>query len=153
MVMFVAFIAALGYAASRGAFDYMANEVTLTIEANRTTVDFASREPPVIQLHVKLKNNTDKSVTLEADSPCKILKWVVLSAPARDLVQARGGKEVECPDQPLRQNLAPGQQIEEFYALVLTPERFAAAGDHEAHVKYWGYTAVVPFSVKLKHKQ
>ncbi len=149
MIVFVGFIAALGYAVSQGSFDYMSNEVTLTIEPNRTQVDFASREPPVIQLHVKLKNNTNDAVTLEAESPCKILKWVVLNT-ALDLVQARGGKEVECPNQPLRQTLAPGQEIEEFYTLELTPSRFTVSGDYQAHVKYWGYKSVVPFSVKVK---
>jgi hypothetical protein len=149
MVVFVGFIAALGYAVSQGSFDYMSNEVTLSIEPNRTLVDFASSEPPVIQLHVKLKNNTSQDVDLEAESPCKILKWVVLNS-ALDLVQARGGKEVECPDQPTHETLAPGKELEEFYALELTPSRFSASGDYQAHVKYWGYKAVVPFSVKLK---
>ena len=149
MVIFVAFIAALGYAVSTGSFDYMSNEVTVSIEANRTTVDFNSTEPPVIQLHVKLKNNTDQPVTLNADSPCKVLKWVVLDS-AHELVEARGGKESECPDQPIQQTVEPGRELEEFYALILTPARYATAGKYEAHVKYWGYKDVVAFTVTPK---
>jgi hypothetical protein len=149
MVIFVGFIAALGYAASQGSFDYMSNEVTLTVEPNRTLVDFASSEPPVIQLHVKLKNNTSKLVELEAQSPCKILQWVVLTD-AQEFVQARTGKETECPDQPTRQTLSPGQQFEEYYALILTPARFDKEGKYQAHVRYWGYRTQIDFSVKPK---
>ena len=150
MVIFVAFIGALGYAVSKGSFDFMANEVTLTIEPNRTVVDLGSSEPPVIQLHIKLKNNTGKDVELEAESPCKILKWIVLAAPSMDLMQARGGKEVECADQPIKHTLQPGQELEEFYAMELIPARYTTAGDYQAHIKYWGYKTVVPFQIKLK---
>ena len=150
MVIFVAFIAALGFAVSRGSFDFMSNEVTLTIEPNRGLVDLGSNEPPVIQLHIKLKNNTGSDVQLEAESPCKILKWIVLAVPSMDLIQGRGGREVECPDQPIKQTIVPGQEIEEFYALELIPARYAAAGEYQAHIKYWGYTTIVPFAVKLK---
>jgi hypothetical protein len=149
MIIFIGFIAALGYAVSKGSFDYMSNEVTLTIEPNRTLVDFGSSEPPVIQLHVKLKNNTNENVTLAADSPCKVLEWVVLTS-GHEFVQARSGKEAECPDQPIRQTLEPGKELEEFYALILGPERFETAGQYEAHVKYWGYKTQINFSVKPK---
>lgn len=149
-IIFVAFIAALGYAVSQGALDFMANEVTLTVESNRDVVDFGAKEPPVIQLHLKLKNNTDKLVALEAESPCKILKWIVLAIPSMDLVQGRGGKEVECPDQPIKHTLSPGEQVEEFYAVELIPARCTAAGDYQIHLKYWDHKAIVPFQVKLK---
>lgn len=149
MIIFVTFVATLGYAVSKGAFDYMSNEVTLSIEPNRTAVDFASSEPPVIQLHVKLKNNTSEKVVLDADSPCKVLQWVVLTD-AREFVQARSGKETECPDQPIHQTLQPGQQLEEFYALILNPERFDSAGTYQAHVRYWGYRTEIDFSVTPK---
>ena len=149
MVVFVGFIAALGYAVSRGAFDYMSNEVTLTIEPNRTLVDFASSEPPVIQLHVKLKNNTGQPVTLDAQSPCKVLQWVVLTD-EQEFVQARSGKEAECPDQVIHHTLQPDEQLEEYYALILTPDRFATEGKYEAHVRYWGYKTQIDFSVKPK---
>jgi len=150
MIIFVAFVAALGYAVSRGSLDYLANEVTLTVEPNRTEVDLTSSEPPVIQLHIKLKNNTGADVPLEAESPCKVLKWIVLALPSMDLIQARGGPEVECPDQPIHQTLAPGQEIEEFYALALIPARYTTSGAYQAHLKYWGYKAIVPFAVKVK---
>lgn len=150
MIIFVAFIAALGYAASQGSLDFLENEVSLVVVPNRTVVDFGAPEAPVIQLHVKLKNNTGNNVTLEAESPCKIIKWVILAAPSMDLVQARGGEEVACPDQPIRKTFAPGQEIEEFYALELNPSRFTTAGDYQIHIKYFGYTAIVPFEVKVK---
>jgi len=151
MVIFVAFVAALGLAVSRGAFDYMSNEVTLSVEPNRSAVDFNSSEPPVIQLHVKLKNNTEQSVTLDADSPCRILQWVVLTS-EHEFVEARSGKDTECPAQALHQTLAPEKQLEEYYALILSPDRFESAGQYEAHVRYWGYTAVVKFSVTPKKR-
>jgi len=150
MIIFVAFIAALGYAVSQGSLDFMANEVTLTVEPNRTEVDLGSSTPPVIQLHVKLKNNTGAAVALEADSPCKLLKWIVIALPSGDLVQARGGPEVQCPDQPTKHTLQPGEEIEEFYPLELIPARYSASGAYQAHVKYWGYTTIVPFAVKVK---
>ena len=148
-VIFVAFVAALGFAVSRGAFDYMSNEVTLTIEANRTDVDFNAAEPPVIQLHVKLKNNTSQTVTLNADSPCRVLQWVVLTSEG-EFVEARSGEETKCADQAMHHTLVPEKELEEFYALILTPDRYATAGKYEAHVKYWGYKSVVPFSVTPK---
>ena len=150
IVIFVVFIAALGYAASQGGLDYLSNEVTLTVEANRTEVDLASSEPPVIQLHIKLKNNTGADVPLEAESPCKILKWIVLALPSMDLVQARGGPEVGCPDEAIHETLAPGKEVEEFYALALIPDRYRTSGAYQAHVKYFGYKAIVPFAVKVK---
>lgn len=150
IIFFVAFVAALGYAASQGSFDFLENEVSLTVVPNRTLVDFGASEPPVIQLHVKLKNNTNNPVTLEAESPCKVIKWVILAAPSMDMVQARGGAEVACPDQPIRRQFEPGQEIEEFYALELNPVRFSTAGDYQIHIKYFGYTAIVPFEVKVK---
>jgi len=148
MIIFVGFIAALGYAVSKGSFDYMSNEVTLTIEPNRTVVDFRSTEP-VIQLHVKLKNNTNENVILEADSPCKVLQWVILTS-AHEFVEARSGKDSECPDRPIRKTLEPGKEIEEIYALILTPERFELAGQYEAHMKYWGYKTQLDFSIRPK---
>lgn len=150
VIIFVAFVGALGYAASKGSFDFLENEVSLTVVPNRTVVDFGANEPPVIQLQVKLKNNTGSDVTLEAESPCKVIKWVILAAPSMDLVQARGGAEVACPDQTIRRAFVPGQEIEEFYALELNPSRFSTAGEYQIHIKYFGYTAVVPFQVKAK---
>jgi hypothetical protein len=148
-VIFVAFVAALGFAVSRGALDYMANEVTLTIEPNRTVVDFNSSDAPEIQLHVKLKNNTADPVTLDAASPCKILQWVVLSE-GHEFVEARSGRETECQDQPIHKKLEPGQELEEFYVLRLTADRFTTAGKYEAHVRYWGLKTLINFSVVPK---
>lgn len=150
VIIFVAFIGALGYAASQGGLDFLENEVSLVVVPNRTVVDLGAKEPPVIQLQVTLKNNTGSDVTLEAESPCKVIKWVILASPSMDLIQARGGTEVACPDNPIRRTFVPGQKIEEFYALQLNPSRFRTAGEYQIHIKYFGYKAVVPFEVKLK---
>jgi len=48
----------------------MANEVTLTIEPTAPKSTSIPRAAE-IQLHVKLKNNTGDTVSLDADSPCR----------------------------------------------------------------------------------
>lgn len=148
MVVFVGFIAALGYAVSQGSFDYMSNAVDLTVEPNRTDVAFDILEPPVIQIHVKLKNNTAAPVKLTAPSPCKVLRWLIMT-PAGEFVQSRGGDDLACADGVIENTLQPGQMIEEFYPIALLKERFPASGQYQAVVRYWGYEQNFTFSVKL----
>jgi len=77
MIIFVTFVAALGYAVSAARSTIMANEGTLTIEAKPHRSRLHSTAPPKFSFTSSEEQRTGEHGLLDADSPCKILQWVV----------------------------------------------------------------------------
>lgn len=146
MITWVAFIAALGYAASKGGLGFLENDINLSVEANRTSVALASKEPPVIQLKVTLRNNTAKTVTLRAGNACKIFRWHIYSR-SGELMQAKTDEYV-CPAVEAAANLGSGKSVEEFYSIALVPERYTAGQDYLVTYWYWGYQGEFQFKAE-----
>lgn len=146
MTTWVAFIAALGYAASEGGLGFLENDVSVVGEANRSSVTLTGREPPVIQVKVKLRNNTAKSVVLKVGNACKIFRWHIYSR-SGELMQAKTDENV-CPAVEAVAVLPSGKDVEEFYSILLVPARYTAGDDYQVRYWYWGYEGEFQFKAE-----
>jgi len=144
--IWVAFIAALGYAASRGSLGFLENDMHFALEPNRERVKLSSREPAIIQVKARLSNNTRAAVTLKAPSACKIFRWQIFDR-AGSLVQSKVSEDI-CPLSEVSAILPTGQTLEEFYAIVLVAPRYRAGEDYLVHAWYWGYEAEFQFKAE-----
>lgn len=145
-LIWVAFIAALGYSASQGGLGFLENAVVVTAEPNRDTVKLQAAVPAVIQVKVNLRNSTSKQATLTAPTACKIFRWQIF-ARSGELVQTVVPNDT-CPQTPVTAYLPSGEQVEEFYAITLEPNRFEAGQDYLVSYQYWGYEGEFQFKAE-----
>lgn len=146
MVIWVAFIAALGYAAAGGGLGFLENDMNLAIEANRDSVSFAGSEPVIIQVKATLRNNTANDVTLSVASACKIFRWQVFNR-AGELMQSKVAEDI-CPITATSAILPPTKTLEEFYSIALLGTRYRAGDDYQVRIWYWGYEGAFEFKVE-----
>ena len=146
MVIWVAFIAALGYAAAGGGLGFLENDMNLSIEVNRESLSFAGSEPAIIQVKTTLRNNTAKDVSLSAGSACKIFRWQVFNR-SGELKQSKAAEDV-CPMTAASAILPPGEKLEEFYSIALAASRYRAGEDYQVRIWYWGYEGEFVFKVE-----
>jgi hypothetical protein len=145
-LIWIAFIAALGYSASQGGLGFLENAVVVEAEPNRDAVKLKSAEPAVIQVKVKLRNSTSKTATLVAPSACKIFRWQIF-ARSGNLIQNVVPKD-DCPPVEASANLPSGQSVEEFYAIVLEAHRYTPGEDYLVQYQYWGYEGEFQFKAE-----
>jgi hypothetical protein len=146
MLIWVAFIAALGYSASQGGLSFLENAVVVVAEPNREIVTLKSSEPTVIQVKVTLRNSTSETVVIRAPTACKIFRWQIFDR-AGDMIQSVIPKDI-CPDAEASANLPAGKSVEEFYAIVLEAQRFKPGQDYLVHYWYWGYEGEFQFKAE-----
>ncbi|MEQ1863711.1 MAG: hypothetical protein ABL996_03565 [Micropepsaceae bacterium] len=146
MVIWVAFVGALGYAAANGGLGFLENDMNLSIEPNRERVSFSGEAPAVIQVKVTLRNNTREPVTLSVASACKIFRWQIFSR-AGDLLQSKPLEDV-CPAIDTGAVLPSGNALEEFYSIALVGTRYSAGEDYQVRYWYWGYEGEFFFKVE-----
>jgi hypothetical protein len=145
MLIWVAFIASLGYAASYGELGFLENAVSVTVEPNRDSVPLKSE--PIIQLKVTLRNNTRETVVLRAPSACKVFRWQVFSRDG-NMVQSKVNDEDSCPKSEVSANFPSGEKVEEFYTIVLEASRYRGGDDYLVHYWYWGYEGEFQFKAE-----
>ena len=144
--IWVTFIAALGYAASKGSLGFLENAVIVTAEPNRDRVTLKSGEPAVIQVKVNLRNSTRQQVTLTAPTACKVFRWQIYDR-SGDMIQTVVPKDT-CPQSRVTAYLPSGEASEEFYAIVLEAQRYRAGDDYLVHYWYWGYEGEFQFKAE-----
>jgi hypothetical protein len=145
-LIWITFIAALGYSASQGGLGFLENAVVVQAEPNRDTVKLKGAEPAVIQVKVTLRNSTSKPATLVAPTACKIFRWQIF-ARSGDLMQSVIPKD-NCPQTEVSANLASGNAVEEFYSIVLEAHRYTAGEDYLVVYQYWGYEGEFQFKAE-----
>ena len=145
-LIWVAFVGSLGFAAANGGLDFLENDISLKLEPNRERVSFTGPVPPVIELKVKLRNNTSKDVALTAPTACKVFRWQIFSR-SGELVQSKV-LEDSCPASGVTIGLASGKQVEEIYAIDLAKTRYRSGQDYLVHVWYWGYESEFQFAAE-----
>jgi hypothetical protein len=145
MLIWVAFIASLGYAASYGELGFLENSVSVAAEPNRAGVPLQS--DPVIQVKVAVRNNTRDTVTLKAASACKMFRWQIFSRDG-NMVQSKVTDEDTCPKTEVSAILPSGEKLEEFYSIALVPARYRVGDDYLVHYWYWGYEGEFEFKAE-----
>jgi hypothetical protein len=145
-VIWVAFIAALGYSASQGGLGFLENAVVVHAEPNRDSVKLQSAEPAVIQVKVSLRNSTSTQATLKAPTACKIFRWQIF-ARSGDLVQTVVPND-NCPQTEVTAYLPSGERVEEFYAIVLEAHRYKPGQDYLVSYQYWGHEGEFQFKAE-----
>lgn len=146
MVIWVAFVGALGYAAANGGLGFLENDMNLSIEPNRESVSFADGAATVIQVKVKLRNNKRDTVQLSAPTACKIFRWQIFSR-GGDLLQSKPAEDI-CPAGNTGTVLSPGNALEEFYSIELVSTRYRSGEDYQVRYWYWGYEGEFVFKVE-----
>jgi hypothetical protein len=145
-LIWVAFVAALGYSASQGGLGFLENDVSVTLEPNRERVALGGAAAPVIEVKVRVTNNTREPATLRAASACKVFRWQIFSR-SGDMVQSKVNEE-SCPTTEVVAILPPGEKVEEFYAIVLERDRFRAGDAYLVYYWYWGYEGEFQFTAE-----
>jgi hypothetical protein len=100
----------------------------------------------VIEVKVRLTNNTREPATLRAASACKIFRWQIF-ARSGDMVQSKVNEDT-CPATEIAVNLPSGEKVEEFYSIPLEPQRYRAGGDYLVTYWYWGYEGEFQFTAE-----
>lgn len=144
-VIWVAFVGSLGYSASHGGLDFLENAVVVRAEPNRDRVKL-SGEDPAIQVKLSLRNSTAEAVTLKAPSACKVFRWQIFNR-AGEMMQSKVNEDT-CPYTEVTAVLPPGEKLEEFYSVVLEPQRYRAGQDYLVHYWYWGYEGQFEFTAE-----
>lgn len=144
-LIWVAFIAALGYAANEGGLGFLENAVSVTAEPNRERVAL-SGGAPVIEVKVRLTNNTREPATLRAASSCKVFRWQIF-ARSGDMVQSKVNEDT-CPATEVAAILPSGEKVEEFYSIPLEPQRYRAGDAYLVAYWYWGYEGEFQFTAE-----
>jgi hypothetical protein len=145
MLIWVAFIASLGYAASYGELGFLENAVSVVAEPNRDAVPVKS--DPIVQVKVTLRNNTRETVVLRAPSACKVFRWQVFSRDG-NMVQSKVNDEAACPNSEVSANFPSGEKVEEFYSIVLEAGRYRPGDDYLVQYWYWGYEGEFQFKAE-----
>lgn len=93
---------------------------------------------------LRLVNNTEETANLNADGPCKIFRYIVLTADGA-FVQSLATPET-CADTRTRAALAAGAVLEEIRQVPLATKRYEA-GDYRLRVKFWNYEGEALFTL------
>jgi len=129
LVIFVAIIV-IGLSVEYGLVD-LGNETELTVEINALP-----RLGDIIPLDVtiQLTNRRDRVLELNAPSPCKVFKWLLLDS-NREFVQAK--PEETCPQVVMQATLEGNHNTTENFVLNIDARRLRADSSYELHVSYW----------------
>lgn len=93
---------------------------------------------------LRLVNNTDETANLNADGPCKIFRFIVMTAEGAFVqsIQARDN----CADTRTRAALPGGDVLEEIRQVPLATGRYAP-GKYRLRVKFWNYEGDALFTL------
>ena len=114
-------------------------EVGVPLEHRLTNFDVTPL--PVV---LRLVNNTNETMPLTADAPCKIFRYFVTTKEG-GFVQAMRAPEV-CNETQTRAAIAEQDVIEEIRQVPLDTQRFSA-GDYALRVKFWNYEGEAAFTL------
>lgn len=145
-VIWVAFVGALGYAAANGGLGFLENDVSVTVEPNRDSISLADPGPAMIEMKLTLRNNTRNKVTLTAPTACKIFRWQIFSR-SGELMQSKINED-SCPASGVAVGLPSGEQVQEYYSILLSQTRYRQGEDYQVRVWYWGYETEFQFKVE-----
>jgi hypothetical protein len=93
---------------------------------------------------LRLVNNTDETATLTADGPCKIFRYIVMTADGA-FVQSVTHPEI-CEDSRTRAALPEGEVLEQIRQVPLATKRYQP-GDYRVRVKFWNYEGDASFTL------
>ena len=93
---------------------------------------------------LRLVNNTDETIPLVADGPCKIFRYVVTTS-GGDFIQAVRTPE-NCSETREDSALAENDTLQEVRQVPLDTKRYAA-GDYVVRVKFWNYEGKAAFEL------
>lgn len=85
---------------------------------------------------LRLVNNTDETANLTADGPCKIFRFIVMTAGGA-FVQSVTNPE-SCDGTRTRAALPGGDVLEQIRQVPLATKRYQP-GDYRVRVKFWNY--------------
>lgn len=135
------------------AWYYAQNPQFLTGSDVILEIDAPGRVTPLIdgalpmEVKLTLTNLTKKQVELVTSNPCKVFRWLILTA-GGDFVQSKRTEE-DCPAVTLNAMLEPNGTATEQFRIDLDPAR-VQPGDYTLRVAYWGYEAEKSFRVMPK---
>ena len=98
----------------------------------------------VLPVVLRLVNRSENEEALEAESKCKIFRFVV-TTPQNEFIQAKRFAD-DCPTNTAYGNVEANSVIEQIEAVRLDASRYAA-GDYKLLVKFWNYEGEAEFAL------
>ena len=146
-VIWVSFIAALGYAASNGGLGFLENAVTVTAEPNRDTVKLQGAGTRGHPSQSQPAQQHPNQATLTAPTACKVFRWQIF-ARAGDLVQSVVPKDT-CPQSPVTAYLPVRRSMRRVLCdRARSTALPAPATTTSCHYQYWGYEGEFQFKAE-----
>lgn len=93
---------------------------------------------------LRLVNNSSETANLQADGPCKIFRFIVMTAEGA-FVQSVTHAET-CNNTQKRSALPPGEVLQEVRQVPLVSNRYSP-GDYRIRVKFWNYEGDARFTL------
>ena len=115
-------------------------EVGVPIE-HQLQSDLKTTPLPVV---LRLVNNSDNLVSLTADGPCKVFRYVVTTSDG-GFIQAVRHPET-CTESKRTSAIAENDVIEEIRQVPLDTKRYEA-GTYQLRVKFWNYEGQTSFTL------
>ena len=138
----IAIITVLGFLArDDGRIDSGEIGLEVGVPMEHRLTNFDTTPLPVV---LRLVNNTNETMPLTADAPCKIFRFFVTTKNG-GFVQAMRAPEV-CDETQTRAAIAEQDVIEEIRQVPLDSKRFSA-GDYALRVKFWNYEGEAAFTL------
>jgi len=101
-----------------------------------------NRKTTPLPVVLRLVNNTDETMPLTADGPCKVFRYVVTTDDG-GFIQAVRRPEV-CNETVSRAAIAENDVLEEIRQVPLDTARYSP-GDYVVRVKFWNYEGQASF--------
>jgi hypothetical protein len=119
------------------------NEIGLEIgvPVEHRLTDYETTPLPVV---LRLVNNTNETMPLTADGPCKIFRYFITTS-GGGFIQAVRTPDI-CNETQTRAALANQDVIEEIRQVPLDSKRYAP-GDYVVRVKFWNYEGEASFTL------
>ena len=119
--------------------------VSLSITAPDKISAPAQSAEIIFPLQLKLKNNRDEKIQLQAGTPCAVFRWQITDA-AGNVIQ-RNPNQL-CIQMMAIRELAARAEIIRGPAIALRPELYRAGATYRLHCQFWGYRAEHEFVLR-----
>jgi hypothetical protein len=140
-VILVGLVASLGYAAyTTGPSTFGGFDVAMKVTADPTVVPLNGEKAGVVRLNIDLQNRTAAVQRLNAQSHCKLFRWLVIG-PSEQLVQAQAAEN--CKDSAMELVLQPNEKKADVIEIALDAKRLKAGERYQIILEYWGLRGVL----------
>ena len=143
-LVFLAIVGVVAYFIVTGKVDMNGDPVRMEASVAQT-VNYAEDRAPVLTVDATVVNDSDKTLTVQAETQCKIFQWFLLDKDG-SLIEAQLPNP-NCADVPATNFVEPHHKMTDKFTLELDQRR-VQPGDYVLFIRYWGYEGRQQVTIK-----